>query len=340
MRVLVTGGAGFIGSNLVKKLSEDPVVSQIVVLDLITYAGNLRNLEGIEPNKLKLIIGDVSNGQLMENIVEEVDFIFHLAAETHVTRSIYDNHQFFHTDVMGTQAICNAALKYSVRRSSPIPFIHISTSEVYGTAETTLMNEDHPLNPCSPYAAAKAGADRLVYSYGKTYGLNSLIIRPFNQYGPHQHPEKLIPKFITSCLSNEPMIVHGDGTAARDWTHVEDTTAWLKSLIHQDISEYTADVFNIGSGISHSIEEISNLIQPFFNSATIKSVAERPGQVLRHTCDSSKARSLLGWSPVHTLERSIDSVVNWYTNNKQVWDTQLLTKNIEIEITPGNKILH
>ena len=340
MKVLVTGGAVFIGSNLVKKLAQDNKVDKVLVLDLITYAGNLRNLDGIDPNKLKLIIGDVSNGQLMENVVEEADFIFHLAAETHVTRSIYDNHQFFHTDVMGTQAICNAALKYSTRRSTDIPFIHISTSEVYGTAEFNLMDEYHPLNPCSPYAAAKAGADRLVYSYGRTYGLNSLIIRPFNQFGPHQHPEKLIPRFITNCMSQDPMIIHGNGDASRDWTHVEDTTNWLKDLIHKDISQFQAEVFNIGAGKSHSIKEISELVKPFFLNSTTDAVAERPGQVSRHTCDSSKAKKLLDWNPKLDLESSIESVIDWYKQNTHVWETQLLTKNVEIEITPGKKIFH
>ena len=157
VKALVTGGAGFIGSNLVEKLITNPLISNIVILDLLNYAGNLSNLKELNRSKIKLVIGDVANGQLMANVMQDIDIVFHLAAETHVTRSIYDNYQFFHTDVLGTQSVANAVLKESSRRSSPIPLIHISTSEVYGSAVSEKMNEDHPLNPCSPYVAAGAG---------------------------------------------------------------------------------------------------------------------------------------------------------------------------------------
>jgi dTDP-glucose 4,6-dehydratase len=340
MRILVTGGAGFIGSNLVKTLLSKSEVTEVVVLDFLTYAANLRNLDNVPKSRLKIIIGDVANGQLIDGVIEDIDFVYHLAAETHVTRSIYDNYQFFHTDVMGTQSICNAVLRYSAKSSKNIPLIHISTSEVYGSAEDVLMDELHPLNPCSPYAAAKAGADRLVYSYGKTYGLNSLIIRPFNQYGPHQHPEKLVPRFITSCILEQPMSIHGDGTAMRDWTHVYDTTNWLASLIDQNIRSYKAEVFNIGSGVSHSINDIASIISANFSQAQSKSVSERPGQVSRHTCNSTKAKNELNWSPKYLLETSIESVIAWYKQNQHVWDSQMLVSNVEIEVTPGQKILH
>lgn len=340
VKALVTGGAGFIGSNLVEKLINNPLISKIVILDLLNYAGNLSNLKNLNKNKIKLVIGDVANGQLIANIIQEVDIVFHLAAETHVTRSIYDNYQFFHTDVIGTQSVANAVLKESSRRSSPIPLIHISTSEVYGTAVYEKMNEDHPLNPCSPYAAAKAGADRLVYSYAKTYDLNAIIIRPFNQYGPKQHPEKAIPRFITNAINNEPLPVHGQGNASRDWTHVYDTAEFLASLISKDLSNYSGEVFNIGNDSHVSILEIANMVSQNFKSASIKMIDERPGQVIRHTCDSSKARTILGWNPQRDLMNSLNSVTDWYKDNESVWEPLLLAKDVNIEITPGNYIQH
>lgn len=340
MKALVTGGAGFIGSNLVEELLKNPIFSKIIILDLLNYAGNLSNLKGLDKTKLKLVIGDVANGQLIANVMHEIDIVFHLAAETHVTRSIYDNYQFFHTDVLGTQSVANAVLKENSRRSCSIPLIHISTSEVYGTAESEKMDEDHALNPCSPYAAAKAGADRLVYSYAKTYNLNALIIRPFNQYGPKQHPEKAIPRFITNAINNEPLPVHGSGDASRDWTHVSDTVEFLASLANKDLSRYTGEVFNLGNDAHLSILELAHLIGNYFDSSSINMIDERPGQVIRHTCDSSKARKALGWDPKRTLPNTIKSVVNWYKENESVWEPLLLAKDVSIEITPGNYIKH
>ena len=340
VNILVTGGAGFIGSNLVRKLAEDLFVDTIYIVDSLTYAGNLLNLKGIDPRRYKLIIGDVANGQLMADVVSNVDIVYHLAAETHVTRSIYDNYQFFHTDVIGTQSVSNAVLRQGLKRNISIPLVHISTSEVYGTAEEDFMNENHPLNPCSPYAAAKAGADRLVYSYSSTYGLDAIIIRPFNQYGPYQHPEKLVPRFITSAIQGEPLYIHGNGRAARDWVHVYDTTNFLASLVHKDISSYRGEAFNIGSDRSQSINDIYGYIKNYFPDATKENIDERPGQVNRHTCDSSKAKQILGWHPVHNIANDFEEVVKWYVNNRDIWQPLKLAQSVEIELVPGTTIRH
>ncbi len=340
MKILVTGGAGFIGSNLVRKLVKKSNVEKVIVVDLLTYAGHLTNLREINKDKLKLIIGDVANGQLMDNVISDIDFVYHLAAETHVTRSIYDNYQFFHTDVIGTQSVANCILRQSTKQSSKIPLIHISTSEVYGTAETLKMDETHPLNPCSPYAAAKVGADRLVYSYAKTYNLNSLIIRPFNQFGQYQHPEKLIPRFITSAIYGEPLPIHGNGSAARDWTHIEDTTNFLVSLIDKDLSKFQGDVFNIGTDMSIPINKIANLVLDQFPNCAKIHIDDRPGQVERHTCDSSKARDLLDWKANKNLDDSIFELVEWYKRNQDIWSPHMMVKDIELEIVPGKKLRH
>ena len=220
--ILITGGAGFIGSGFVRHLYDRYPSYRLCVLDLLTYAGSVENLPndgaflGAAPgqvgaDRLEFWYGDIQNGALVDSLMERADVVVHFAAQSHVTRSIFDNYSFFLTDVLGTQVIANAILHHRKRVER---FIHISTSEVYGTAETELMDERHPLMPMSPYASAKAGADRLVYSYWATYDLPAIIVRPFNNYGPRQHLEKMVPRFITSCLLDEPLHVHGDGSAS------------------------------------------------------------------------------------------------------------------------------
>src|SRR5712692_6786858 len=250
--VLVTGGAGFIGSNFVNHLYTTYPDYRILVLDLLTYAGSVDNLpadfKGAHASgRMEFWYGDVRNASLAESLVKRSDVVVHFAAETHVTRSIFDNYHFFETDVLGTQTIANAVLRCSDRVER---FVHISTSEVYGTARSELMSEDHPLMPLSPYASAKAGADRLVYSYWATYDLPAVIVRPFNNYGPRQHLEKVVPRFITGCLLNEPLRVHGDGSAQRDWTHIEDTCEALDRIIHGDRDAIVGQVINLGTGHS------------------------------------------------------------------------------------------
>src|SRR5580765_3131132 len=217
-RVLVTGGAGFISSGMIRYLlAETPY--EVVTLDALTYAGNLENLADVMSHpRLSFVHGDIRDVELVRALVEGVDVIVNAAAESHVSKSIeHGASEFVTTNVEGTQILLDA-----IRRTPVERFVLVSSSEVYGTAEYAPMDEQHPLNPRSPYAATKAGADRLAYSYFVTYGLPIVIVRPFNNYGPRQHPEKAIPRFVTSALSDEPLSVHGDGHASRDWLYVGD----------------------------------------------------------------------------------------------------------------------
>src|SRR4030042_2847304 len=284
--ILVTGGAGFIGSNFVRHIYNKYSDYRIIILDALTYAGHVSNLpinlnENINNERLSFWYGNVRNGELVDTLVSQSDIVVHFAAETHVTRSIYDNFLFFETDVLGTQTIVNAVLKY---RDKIERFIHISTSEVYGTARKELMDEENPLMPMSPYASAKAGADRLVYSYWATYEIPVVIIRPFNNYGPYQHLEKAIPRFITSCILNEPIRVHGDGSPSRDFIFVEDLCLALDAILHADLKKVKGEVFNVASGVHRSILSIAQDIIKLMgkDDSIIELVGDRPGQVFRH----------------------------------------------------------
>ena len=226
-RVLVTGGAGFISSNFIRHLLAN-TDHEVVSLDALTYAGNLENLADVMSHeRLSFVHGDIRDADLVASIVEEVDVIVNAAAESHVEKSIEEGaSEFVTTNVEGTQILLDA-----IRRAPVERFILISSSEVYGTAEYAPMDEEHPLNPRSPYAATKAGGDRLAYSYYVTYGLPIVIVRPFNNYGPRQHPEKVIPRFITQALSGEPLTIHGDGHASRDWLYVDDDAEAIEAII-------------------------------------------------------------------------------------------------------------
>ena len=341
--ILVTGGAGFIGSNFVRHIYDTYKDYRIIVLDALTYAGHIENLPvniNAENNgRLTFWYGNVTNGELVDTLVSQVDTVVHFAAETHVTRSIYDNFLFFQTDVIGTQTIANAVLKYRDRIKR---FIHISTSEVYGTACKPLMDEEHPILPMSPYAAAKAGADRLVYSYWTTYGIPAVIIRPFNNYGSHQHLEKAIPRFITSCILNEPIRLHGDGGAARDYIHVKDTCDAIDLVLHADGKIVDGEVFNLASEADRTMLSVARDIvaEMGCDQSLITFVGERPGQVFRHTGDSSKIRSVFGWTPRITWDDGLKKTIEWYSKNQTWWAKQLWMRTVPIITSSGNKELH
>src|SRR6266545_6059224 len=237
-RVLVTGGAGFISSAFVRHLlAATPY--EVVSLDALTYAGSLENLADVMAHpRLSFVHGDIRDRELVRQVVAEVDVIVNAAAESHVEKSIAEGaSEFVTTNVVGTQVLLDAIREAPVER-----FVLISSSEVYGTAETAPMGEEHPLNPRSPYAATKAGADRLAYSYFVTYGLPIVIVRPFNNYGPRQHPEKVIPRFITQALSNEPLTIHGDRHASRDWLYVDDDAEAIEAAIHAPLADVAGEV--------------------------------------------------------------------------------------------------
>lgn len=340
--ILITGGAGFIGSNFVHYIYNKYPDYRILVLDALTYAGTTENLPiswREDNSRLQFWYGNIRNGELVDTLVAQSDIIVHFAAESHVTRSIYDNFQFFETDVMGTQVIANSVLKYqeSVER-----FIHISTSEVYGTALSEFMHEDHPLNPASPYAGAKAGADRLVYSYWYTYKIPMTIVRPFNNYGPYQHLEKVVPRFITSCLLNEPLQVHGDGQAQRDWLFVQDHCKALDKLLHCEQKKIDGETINLGTGLSYDIKTIAHKIVELMgvDESLIHYVEERKGQVFRHTAGIQKAQHLIDWKPEVSFEEGLKLTINWYREHRQWWDKQRWLRQVPIITPSGQRQFH
>lgn len=339
--ILLTGAAGFIGSNTLIYLFDKYPDYRYTVLDALTYAGDIRSIPVSIQNSpnFTFVHGDVRSPAIVNDCVSKSDTIIHFAAETHVARSISDNSNFFETDVIGTQQVANAVLK---NRDKIDRYIHISTSEVYGTAEEELINENHPLNPLSPYAAAKAGADRLVYAYRACYKLPAVIIRPFNMYGPRQHPEKAIPRFISSCALGEPITIHGTGQSQRDFTYVEDLSKAIDLVIHAPSEMVVGEVFNVGNGKGYAIADIAESIlkivkdkQPEIPQVPIVKTSDRPGQVSRHAADFSKIQNALDWRPTVSFEDGLAKTVAWYLNNRSWWENKLEMRRVPIEIEKG-----
>jgi len=316
-RVLVTGGAGFIPSNFIRWLLAN-TPWEIVSLDALTYAGNLENLADVMSHeRLSFVHGDVRDEVLVRDVVENVDVIVNAAAESHVEKSIRDGaSEFVTTNVEGTQILLDAIREHPVER-----FILISSSEVYGTAERDPMDEEHPLNPRSPYAATKAGADRLAYSYFVTYELPVVIVRPFNNYGPRQHPEKVVPRFITQALREEPLTIHGDGHASRDWLFVDDDAEAIATLIGGPVEDVAGEVVNVATGVDLTVEEIADKVLAALDMpASLKAhVGERPGQVDRHIGSTDKLARLTGWRARTSFDEGLARTVAWYRENEAWW---------------------
>ena len=316
-RVLVTGGAGFISSNFIRHLlAKTPY--DVVSLDALTYAGNLENLSDVMSHeRLSFVHGDIRDAELVRDVVSEVDVIVNAAAESHVEKSIAEGaREFVTTNVEGTQILLDAIRAAPVER-----FILISSSEVYGTAERAPMDEDHPLNPRSPYAATKAGADRLAYSYYVTYGLPIVVVRPFNNYGPRQHPEKVVPRFVTQALRDEPLTVHGDGHASRDWLYVDDDAEAIEAVIAAPLEAVAGEVLNVATGVDISVAEIADrVLDELGKPASLKSfVTERPGQVDRHIGSTDKTERLTGWRARVPFDEGLARTIAWYRDNEAWW---------------------
>ena len=316
-RVLVTGGAGFISSNVIRHLLAN-TDHDVVSLDSLTYAGNLENLADVlDHQRLSFVHGDIRDVSLVAELVNGVDVIVNAAAESHVEKSIEEGaSEFVTTNVEGTQILLDA-----IRRAPVERFILISSSEVYGTAETDPMDERHPLEPRSPYAATKAGGDRLAYSYFVTYDLPIVIVRPFNNYGPRQHPEKVVPRFITQALSGEPLTIHGDGHASRDWLYVDDHAEAVEVLIEAPIDALAGEVVNVATGIDISVAEIADLVLDCVGetSSTKVHVPERLGQVDRHIGSTDKMAALTGWTASTSFADGLEQTVAWYRENEARW---------------------
>jgi len=329
MRILVTGGAGFIGSNFVHYMLNIHPDNHIVVLDKLTYAGNLDNLKGFRTNRnFRFVKGDICDRNVVERLVRNVDCVINFAAETHVDRSIWFAGDFVRTDVFGTFVLLEA-----VRKNGKARFVQISTDEVYGEAGERPSSEDAPLMPKSPYAASKAGADRLAYSYHTTYGTPVVITRCTNNYGPYQFPEKLIPLFVTNALRDRKLPVYGSGKNTRDWIHVMDHCRAIDAVLHA--GTFSGDVFNIGAGEEHSVLEIAQVVLDTIGKSSdmLEYVADRPGHVTRHAVDTNKIRNRLGWAPVEKFTKGIRETVHWYMENEWWWK-KLLSKQMDFTKGP------
>src|SRR4051794_4560212 len=316
-RVLVTGGAGVLPAHLISPpLGGAP--REGVSPHAPPHPGDNENLADVLSHpRMSFVHGDICDEELVREVVAEVDVIVNAAAESHVEKSIEEGgREFVSTNVDGTRILLDAIREHPVER-----FILISSSEVYGTAEADPMDEEHPLNPRSPYAATKAGADRLAYSYWTTYDLPITIVRPFNNYGPRQHPEKVVPRFITSALMDEPLTIHGAGDASRDWLFVDDDAEAIEAIIAAPLDAVAGEVFNIATGTDISVDEIADAVLAALGKPDDLKlyVDERPGQVDRHIGSTDKAERLLGWRARTSFEEGLERTVAWYRENEAWW---------------------
>lgn len=309
MKILVTGGAGFIGSNFIKLLLKNNSSDSIINLDNLTYSGNLDNLKDVENNnQYRFIKGDICDRNLVNSIfMEGVDWVFNLAAETHVDRSIEDSAPFLTTNVIGTHTLLEATKKYNVKR-----FIHISTDEVYGSlGKEGYFTENSPIQPNNPYSASKASSDLLVKAYYETFGMDVVITRCSNNYGPYQYPEKLIPLFISNALADKPVPIYGDGLNIRDWIYVEDHCQAILMVAQKGKS---GEVYNIGTDSELTNLEMTDKILELLNKpqSLKKFVTDRKGHDHRYAIDSSKIKNEIGWEPMITFEMGIKKTIEWY----------------------------
>lgn len=318
MNILITGGAGFIGSHFAKHILETHPDYHVTVLDALTYAGNINNFSDEERKNARFTFahGNICDKETVRARMKTADAVVHFAAETHVDRSLLFADDFITTDVYGTFVLLEAAREFSVKR-----FVHISTDEVYGEAHGEPCTENAPLFPKSPYAASKAGADRLVYSYYVSYGTPVVISRCVNNYGSHQYPEKMIPLFITHALEGSPLPVYGTGKNTREWIHARDHCRAIDKLLHEKNVE--GEIFNIGTGDELSVKDIAGMILKNLGKpeTLLSFVDDRPGHVQRHAVASEKIRGALGWKPEIPFEKGLQDTIAWYRENQAWWKT-------------------
>ncbi|MET3210901.1 UNVERIFIED_CONTAM: dTDP-glucose 4,6-dehydratase [Paenibacillus sp. PvR008] len=316
MKLLVTGGAGFIGSNFVMYMLQQHPVYQIVNVDALTYAGNLENLKSIENHPQHTFVkADITDVQAIDQLMQQgIDVVVNFAAESHVDRSILEPDVFVKTNVLGTQVLLDAAKKYGVTK-----FVQISTDEVYGSlGETGLFTEETPLQPNSPYSASKAGGDLLVRAYHETFGLPVNITRCSNNYGPYQFPEKLIPLMISRALSDQQLPVYGDGLNIRDWLYVEDHCSAIDLVIHHG---KLGEIYNIGGNNERTnVHIVKTVLEELGKPESLISyVQDRPGHDRRYGIDPTKTMNELGWKPKYSFETGIKETIRWYLDNKEWW---------------------
>jgi dTDP-glucose 4,6-dehydratase len=314
MKLLVTGGLGFIGSNFIRYMLKAHPDLSIVNLDKMTYAGNPANLADIEKDKrYSFIKGDICDAAIVEKAVSGVDAIVNFAAESHVDRSIVSAGSFVQTDVFGTYVLLEAVKKHKIGR-----FLHISTDEVYGSIQSGSFTEENTLAPNSPYAASKAGGDLVVRSYYKTFNLPVLITRSSNNYGPYQYPEKFIPLFITNALEDKKLPLYGDGRNVRDWLHVMDNCEGLDQVLQKG---KVGEIYNIGGGNERQNLEIVKIILDELKKpeSLVEHVKDRPGHDRRYSLGIEKIKIELGWSPQRDFAKGLRETIAWYKNNPQWW---------------------
>jgi dTDP-glucose 4,6-dehydratase len=320
--LLVTGGCGFIGSQFIKLVLRERPQYRVINLDLLTYAGNLENLAGVEQQfaegAYRFVRGDIADVNLAQRLLREgkVDAIVNFAAETHVDRSLLDSAPFLRTNVDGTRVLLDSASRVGVER-----FLQISTDEVYGSLEPAAppCSEEQPLQPNSPYAASKAAADLLIRAYHRSYGVPALITRCGNNYGPHQFPEKFLPLFITNALEDKPLPLYGDGGQVRDWIHVEDHARALLQVLEKG---RIGEIYNISASAEqtnlHMAEWVLRLMDKPPN--LLRHVHDRPGHDRRYGLDASKLRGELGWQPGISLETGLRATIEWYRRHRSWWE--------------------